>query len=378
MAEIFKNIYKALERSNKKNMISSSGSTPDADHEKVRSGQSYLYKTAGMESEVVEIRFHKKVYGSHLNKALRTALQRYPYLNTKLVELDGDFYIVQNNVSLVATRTETLPRLGHISCGYHLIGVTYYGGTVYVSFHHALCDGRGIMPFIETLIYYYCASRYKSDASSEGIRLADSPLLEGETTEPNSSEATTLTRASLRWRCRRTRTPCPNTFKNCVRSMPLPYTREFLDMPLDAQAKQQRALLNAQRDRDNCRRAANASLALFDKLDTMEGYEAKQSMMDFLGGMLLNTYTISYLGQMRVNENAQYIDVIGIYNSGSTGISISMIACGEKFCFNFKQSFESDRYVKAFRRGLDEHGIEYSASEVIPFVTPKDEIIKRD
>lgn len=354
MAEIFKNIYKALERSNKKNMISSSGSTPDADHEKVRSGQSYLYKTYGMESEVVEIRFHKKVYGSHLNKALRTALQRYPYLNTKLVELDGDFYIVQNNVSLVATRTETLPRLGHISCGYHLIGVTYYGGTVYVSFHHALCDGKGIMPFIETLIYYYCASRYKSDASSEGIRLADSPLLDGETTEPNSS-GYSFDESKPPVEVSRDALDLPNTFKNCVRSMPLPYTREFLDMPLDAQAKQQRALLNAQRDRDNCRRAANASLALFDKLDTMEGYEAKQSMMDFLGGMLLNTYTISYLGQMRVNENAQYIDVIGIYNSGSNGISISMIACGDKFCFNFKQSFESDRYVKAFRRGLDEH-----------------------
>lgn len=447
MAEIFKNIYKALERSNKKNMISSSGSTPDADHEKVRSGQSYLYKTYGMESEVVEIRFHKKVYGSHLNKALRTALERYPYLNTKLVELDGDFYIVQNKVSLVATRTETLPRLGHISCGYHLIGVTYYDKTVYVSFHHALCDGRGIMPFIETLIYYYCASRYRSDASSEGIRLADSPLLEGETTEPNlegydfdeskppvevSRDAYALPENVVEERdtyyryeldidspsfmkaCKgcgatpvvltsllmsagiagmfpdfdkpinaniavdiRDALDLPNTFKNCVRSMPLPYTREFLDMPLDAQAKQQRALLNAQRDRDNCRRAANASLALFDKLDTMEGYEAKQSMMDFLGGMLLNTYTVSYLGQMRVNENAQYIDVIGIYNSGSTGISISMIACGDKFCFNFKQSFESDRYVEAFCRGLDEHGVEYSASEVIPFATPKDEIIKR-
>lgn len=447
MVEIFKNIHKTLERSNKKNMISSSGSTPDADHEKIRSGQSYLYKTAGMESEVVEIRFHKKVYGSHLNKALRTALERYPYLNTKLVELDGDFYIVQNKVSLVATRTETLPRLGHISCGYHLIGVTYYGNTVYVSFHHALCDGRGIMPFIETLIYYYCASRYKSDASAEGIRLADSPLLEGETTEPNlggysfdeskppvevSRDAYALPENVVEERdtyyryeldidspsfmraCKgcgatpvvltsllmsagiaemfpdfdkpinaniavdiRDALDLPNTFKNCVRSMPLPYTREFSDMPLDAQAKQQRALLNAQRDRDNCRRAANASLALFDKLDTMEGYEAKQSMMDFFNGMLLNTYTISYLGQMRVNENAQYIDVIGIYNSGSTGISISIIACGDKFCFNFKQSFESDRYVKAFCRGLDEHGIEYSRGEVIPFVTPKDEIIKR-
>lgn len=167
MVEIFKNIHKTLERSNKKNMISSSGSTPDADHEKIRSGQSYLYKTAGMESEVVEIRFHKKVYGSHLNKALRTAPERYPYLNTKLVELDGDFYIVQNKVSLVATRTETL-------------------------------------------IHYYCASRYKSDASAEGIRLADSPLLEGRPPS-RTSEATTLTRASLRSGYRGMRTPCPKT-----------------------------------------------------------------------------------------------------------------------------------------------------------------------
>ncbi len=27
------------------------------------------------------------------------AMERYPYLNTKLVELDGDFYIVQNGQS---------------------------------------------------------------------------------------------------------------------------------------------------------------------------------------------------------------------------------------------------------------------------------------
>lgn len=304
MAEIYKNIYKALERSNKKNMISSSGSTPDADHEKVRSGQAYLYNADGVESEVVEICFHKKVYGSSLNQALRKTMERYPYFNTKLVELDGDFYIVQNNVSLVATRTETLPRLGHISCGYHLIDVTYYGSTVYVSFHHALCDGRGIMPFIETLIYYYCASRYKSDASSEGIRLADSPLLEGETTEPNlggydfdeskppvevsrdayalpdgakedkdlnyrfelhidspsfmkvckANGATPVVLTSLLMSAGiaeifpdfdkpinaniavdiRDALDLPNTFKNCVRSMPLPYTREFSDMPLDA------------------------------------------------------------------------------------------------------------------------------------------------
>ncbi len=447
MANIFKKIFAAAERSNKKMMISSSGSTPGGKHERIRSGQSYLYQTSGMESEVVEVRFHKKVSGSFLNQALLKAMERYPYLNTKLVELDGDFYIVQNEQSLTTRCTKKLPRLGHISCGYHLIDVTFYDKTVYISFHHALCDGKGIKPFVETLIYYYCKLKYKSKAKADGIRLAGSPVGEGETTEPNKTGYSVeeskplvnvsrdayaipenvveehdtdyryevnISSASFMKVCKangatpvvltslltsagiaelfpdfdkpinaniavdiRDALDLPNTFKNCVRSMPLPYRREFLAMPLSEQAKEQRALLNAQRDRDNCRRAANASLAMFDKLDALEGYTAKQGMMDFFNGMLINTYVISYLGQMVVNENAQYIDTIGFYNSGAAGMGITMLACGEKFCLNFKQSFESDRYVKAFCRQLDKYGIDYTASEVIPFVTPKDSIIKR-
>ncbi len=100
--------------------------------------------------------------------------------------------------------------------------------------------------------------------------------------------------------------------------------------------------------------------------------------MDFFNGMLLNTYIISYLGQMVVNENAEYIDAVGFYNSGAAGMGITMLACGEKFCLNFKQSFESDKYVKAFCRQLERYGIEYTRGEVIPFVTPKDSIMPRN
>ncbi len=69
----------------------------------------------------------------------------------------------------------------------------------------------------------------------------------------------------------------PNTFKNCVRSMPLPFEREFLSMPLAKQAKKQRELLNAQRDRDLCRKMADASLAMFEKLDSLPDYESKRA-----------------------------------------------------------------------------------------------------
>ncbi len=441
-------ILNKFERDNKKMMINASGSVTGSSKEKIRSGQAYLYKKNGMESEVVEIRFHKRVSGSYLNVAIAAALKRFPYLNTRLVELDGDFYIVRNDMGITAKRTQKLARLGHISCGYHLLDVTYYGNTVYVAFHHALCDGRGIKPFLETLIYYYCQIKCSSKASADGIRLADSQLLEGETTEPNAGSysfdeskppvdvprdayaipenvveehdtdyryevhipvdafmkvckengATPVVMTSLLVSGGiarlypdfdkpinaniavdiRDALDLPNTFKNCVRSMPLPYGTDFPAMPLPEQAKQQRAILTAQRDRDNCRRQANASLAMFDRLDQLPSFEEKQKMMTFFDGMLINTYVISYLGQIVLNENAKYVESMGFYNSGAAGLGVTMLCCGDKFCLNFKQSFESDKYVKAFCEGLGRLGVHYTVSEVIPFTTPYDQVIRRE
>lgn len=445
--DMIRKIWNRMERSNKKMMIASSGSIPEARLERVRSGQSYLYQKNGMESEVMEIWFHKNIWGSILNQALTEVQRRYPYLNTKLVELDGDFYIVQNEILLTAKKTRQLAKLGHISCGYHLVDVTYYENTIYVSWHHALCDGKGIKPFVESLIYYYCKLRYHSCAKADGIRLADSKLLPGETIDPSlerhpfeeGKEQVNVSRdgyaipenvmqehdmdyrydiqipaASFIQVCKENHvTPViltsllvsagiaelypdfdkpinaniavdirdaldvPNTFKNCVRSMPLPFEREFLTMPFAQQAKRQRELLDAQRDRNYCRKMADASLGMYEKLDALPDYQSKQEMMDFFNGMLINTYVISYLGKMILHENAQYVDEICFYNSGTVGLGVTMLSCGNKFCLNFKQSFASDKYVRAFCAGLDKMGLAYTVSDAIPFTTPKDSLIRR-
>ena len=184
MDNILRQLWNFLKENEKDMLISSSGSIPSGNNEKVRAGQSYLYNKRGMESEVIEVRFDKNVWGSHLNRALNLAIKRYPYLNTRLIERDGDFYIVQNTAAPVSRKTQNLAKLGGISCSYHLIDVTYWESSVFVSFHHALCDGRGIKPFVETLIYYYCCFRYNNTDKVEGIRLADDGLLEGETDDP--------------------------------------------------------------------------------------------------------------------------------------------------------------------------------------------------
>ena len=379
MSNWLHDLYDTMKRSEKEMLIRRSGSTPEGKNEKIRSGQSYLYKRYGMESEVMEVRFKDKITGAFLNQALLTAMKRYPYFNTKLVEKDGDFYIVQNEQSMIARRTKELARLGHISCGYHLIDITYYGYSIYISFHHALCDGRGVMPFIETLIYYYCDLKYGRKPVPEGVRLADDPLLPGETDDPflqeyDFDEKKLFVNIAADMR---DALGVPNTFKNCVKSMNLPYSREFSEKSLTEQATEYRELLKAQRDRDFCRKEANAMIGLSNKLDTLDSYEEKQKIMTFFEGMTLNTYIISYLGAFRLGENARYISEIHLYNSGTTGLGINMISCGENFVLDFKQNFQSDKYVRAFCEELEKLGIAYTVSDRIPFVTPGDSIIKR-
>lgn len=152
--------------------------------EKIRSGQSFLYREGGLNSTVIEIRMKKKVKGDSLREALDLALVRYPYFSVKLVEKFGDFFLEENKQKPVVKRTDKSYVLGSMSVGYHLIHVTYMNERIKVAFHHALCDGKGIKPFIETLIYYYVSKRYNKSFKPNGIRLAGEPFLVGETREP--------------------------------------------------------------------------------------------------------------------------------------------------------------------------------------------------
>ena len=177
-------IFRKLKENEKEVFISQSGSIKGSKYEKIRSGQSYLYKKQGMESEVIEVRLNKNVWGGYLSSSVTETIKRYPYFNTKLIEKDGDFYIVQNNTAIVPHKTQKLVSLGGIECNYHLIDITYYKKSIFISFHHALCDGKGIKPFVESLIWYYCYFAYNQKNKIDGIRYSDEPLKENETIDP--------------------------------------------------------------------------------------------------------------------------------------------------------------------------------------------------
>lgn len=151
---------------------------------KIRSGQAFLYRDGGLCSTVFDIRMKDKVRGDLLRRALDKAIVRYPYLTSKLVEKNGNYYIADNLLPIILAKTDKFRALGGVEVNYNLIDVTYEDKKIRVAFHHALCDGRGIMPFIKTLIYYYCCLRYNKTFDATGIRLAGESLLPGETTEP--------------------------------------------------------------------------------------------------------------------------------------------------------------------------------------------------
>ena len=117
----------------------------------IRSGQSFLYRTNGYDSTVVEIRMRDKVTGSYLQVALTNTARRFPYLTQKLVEKGGAYYLHRDDNSMVAVKTDKFRTLGSMATGYHLLDVTYTG-------------------------------------TSEGIRLPGEPIPEEETAEPFSRE----------------------------------------------------------------------------------------------------------------------------------------------------------------------------------------------
>lgn len=157
--------------------------------EKIRSGQSFLYRKEGLNCTVIDTRLKKKVVGSILTRALLESMKRYPYLASKLVERNGDFYIADNrNVSMTVRRTPQHRSLGSMANSYHLVEVSYYGEHIYVSFHHALCDGGGIKPFVETLLYYYFCILDHRTYQAPAVRKADDAMFPDETAEPFSKK----------------------------------------------------------------------------------------------------------------------------------------------------------------------------------------------
>ena len=406
----------------------------------IRSGQSFLYRTNGYDSTVVEIRMRDKVTGSYLQAALTNTTRRFPYLTQKLVEKGGAYYLHRDDNSMVAVKTDKFRTLGSMATGYHLLDVTYIGNCIRVAFHHGLCDGRGVMPFIETLLYDYCCQKYHKKFSSEGIRLPGEPIPEEETVEPFTREfyevdetavqqvehdgfalpestsmpegcyhseilldestfvqaaraigaTPTLLAAMLLSRCilelhpqaekpvicnlamdLRSAIGKEQTHRNCVGTAYLPYTAQDGTAAPEELARRYRELLAAQREPNAVRAALNKQIGLFNKLDELPTLEEKRKLMSFVNGMVNNTYVISYMGRLRLNDYAQHVESAHFFSDTICGLTVNMVAAAGKLSFEVLQGFPNAGYAQAFRQALAPYGL-ISASALDTVTTGRD------
>ena len=165
------------------------------------------------------------------------------------------------------------------------------------------------------------------------------------------------------------------TYKNCVKSISLPYGESEQQMSTQQLCSHYRTLMNEQRDPERCKDEFNKIIMLLNVISHLHSFGKKRMIMRFLDDLKLDTYLISYIGRFRLNENEQYVDSIHLFSDCSDGLVMNMTCQCGSFCIDLVQDFEGDKYVKALARQFENAGIELEASKMIEFSTPCDRLM---
>ena len=136
-------------------------------------------------------------------------------------------------------------------------------------------------------------------------------------------------------------------------------------------ARRYRELLAAQREANAVKAALNKQIGLFNKLDELPSLEEKRKLMSFFNGMVNNTYVISYMGRLRLNDYAQYVESAHFFSDTICGLTVNMVAAAGKLSFEVLQGFPNAGYAQAFRQALAPYGL-ISASALDTVTTGRD------
>ncbi len=147
-----------------------------------------LYQSEKVFSHTVRIhvRMKDEVDRAVLEKAVNTAIKRYPYFAVRVsLDEDGGYVLLPNDKRIVVMPTgRNLPKLGSKAVNEHLIYADCGGKDIYLNISHSMCGGKGFQPWVMTTIYEYVKEKYNIDPDAPGIQKPDSELLPGETAEP--------------------------------------------------------------------------------------------------------------------------------------------------------------------------------------------------
>ena len=130
------------------------------------------------------IELDEPVDHDQMQHALDMTISRYPYFKVKLVK-NGERYCLDVNDKpfLLYDDPESMT-LAPAANNDYLLRVSAVGRLLNVCFCHAMTDGRGLLPFIKTLLYYYSLYHYNTDPEMSDVRLAGDKIPEEEVADP--------------------------------------------------------------------------------------------------------------------------------------------------------------------------------------------------
>lgn len=166
------------------------------------------------------------------------------------------------------------------------------------------------------------------------------------------------------------------TYKNCVKSVSLPYGEKEQGMSTEDLSRHYRDMLEAQRSPEHCKDEFNKIIMLLDALKLLPSFESKRAIMRFLDDLKLDTYTISYIGRFNLGENERYVDSVHLYSNCSDGLVMNMTCASSRFAIDFVQDFEGERYLKGLLEQFQSEGIAVETSGKIEFCTPSDHLMR--
>ena len=134
----------------------------------------------------IHVRMKDDVDIDLLDKAINTAIKRYPYFAVKVaLDDDGGYVLLPNDKRIVVLPTKKkLPRLGSKAVNEHLIYADCKGKDIYLNISHTMCGGKGFQPWVMTTMWEYVKEKYDVIPDAPAIWKPDSDLLPGETAEP--------------------------------------------------------------------------------------------------------------------------------------------------------------------------------------------------
>lgn len=132
----------------------------------------FLFLSSGGKAAVIEYRYRltEDISYDALLEATKDAVESFPYFGLKpVVDREGKLVMEDNDAPMpVFKKDDRLRNLGSEDTYRYLFRVLYGDDEIYIEASHGIGDGRGIMAFSQTLIYYYLVHTGKT-IDTEGM-----------------------------------------------------------------------------------------------------------------------------------------------------------------------------------------------------------------